>query len=304
MPTYELEKYLLPIYEGDTVYYETGLIVGETGEITLLYHPDRILGVYDYGLQRELLPGRDYTVEGRTLKRVREGSLPYLPREEFYREQPAAVTVRAVRERCPDYCEGREYLYFGEKDMVTRHQIAVSYTHSDPWPGHAPEGKPERFAALYARCRRGERVRILFYGDSITTGCNSSGMPAGGQTPPYAEPFPVMVTRRLSEVLGVEVEYRNTAVAGWSVRQGWEAREERLLAEPAELLVLGFGMNDSGTPVEDFAARTEALLLAFREKNPQAEVVLLSSTLPNVESDWWCGRQLQQEQALLALEAK
>ena len=48
MKTYDLDTYVLPIWEGDTIYYETAMFMGKTGACELLYTPKKILGVYDY----------------------------------------------------------------------------------------------------------------------------------------------------------------------------------------------------------------------------------------------------------------
>ena len=77
MKTYDLDTYVLPIWEGDTVFYETAMFLGETGECKLLYAPTKILGVYDYGLQKEYVEGVDFVLEGNAIKRLAEGSMPY-----------------------------------------------------------------------------------------------------------------------------------------------------------------------------------------------------------------------------------
>ena len=57
MKTYDVDTYVLPIWKGDTVFYETAMFMGKTGECKLLYTPTKILGVYDYGLQKDVCVG-------------------------------------------------------------------------------------------------------------------------------------------------------------------------------------------------------------------------------------------------------
>ena len=84
MNGYDLERYLLPIWAGNKVYYETAMFLGEEGEITLLYEPNGKIEMLDYGLETTYVEGVDYAVEGRKVKRLKGGSLPYFPMEEYY----------------------------------------------------------------------------------------------------------------------------------------------------------------------------------------------------------------------------
>ena len=72
--------------------------------------------------------------------------------------------------------------------------------------------------------------------------------------------------------------------------------DERVLSEKADLLILGFGMNDLNTPLETYRARTEEMVQKFRAFNPEGEVVLLAPMLPNVESTWLLNQPLFAEE--------
>ena len=62
--------------------------------------------------------------------------------------------------------------------------------------------------------------------------------------------------------------------------------EEKVTNLPADLMVLGFGMNDGRAESKDYLQRTETMVNKFKEKNPDGEVILIATTLPNTESDW------------------
>ncbi len=67
MERYDLDRYILPVWQGDTVYFETVLFVGETDSAPLLYPIKEIIGVYNYGLQIEYKLGVDYEIrDGKT----------------------------------------------------------------------------------------------------------------------------------------------------------------------------------------------------------------------------------------------
>ena len=72
-----------------------------------------------------------------------------------------------------------------------------------------------------------KNLKVVVYGDSITTGCNSSGTDLGGNVPPYADSFPVMIQKKLQNIYEATVGVRNVAVGGWSTVNGRDAAEKR-----------------------------------------------------------------------------
>lgn len=286
MKTYDLDTYVLPIWEGDTVFYETAMFLGETGECKLLYAPTKILGVYDYGLQKEYVEGVDFVLEGNVIKRLQGGSMPYANFEDIYAALPGQYEIAVEKSRCPDYVAGREYMTYGETDTYTKKQFAISYTHDDKWAGKVPQGKGERFPNTIKFLSKEKRLNVVFYGDSITTGCNSSGTDLGGNVPPYADSFPVMIQKKLQNIYEATVGVRNVAVGGWATVNGLDAFNERVLAEHADLMVLAYGMNDRGTPLDKYKEMIADMVCRFKKFNPDGEVVLVAPMLPNVETDW------------------
>ena len=286
MKTYDLDTYVLPIWEGNTVFYETAMFMGEMGECKLLYTPIKILGVYDYGLQKEYVEGVDFILEGNVIKRLKSGSMPYADFENIYSPIPGQYEIAVEKSRCPDYVEGREYMTYGETDTYTKKQFAISYTHDDKWAGKIPQGKAKRFPNAMKLLSQEKHLKVVFYGDSITTGCNSSGTDLGGNVPPYADSFPVMVQKKLQNIYGATVNVRNVAVGGWATVNGLDAFNERVLAEKSDLMVLAYGMNDRGTPLDRYKAMIADMVCRFKAENPQGEVVLVATMLPNVETDW------------------
>ena len=284
MEHYDLQKYLLPVWEGDTVYFETALMVGEEDLAPLLYPVKELIGVYNYGLEIEYKRGVDYQVVDGKIKRLKGGNLPYMPIDEYYLEEQAQYAIAIVNrnEKAP---EGKKFFSFGEKDSYSKYQIAVSYRHEGKTHIKAPLDKSARLNNFIKKLKGG-KADIIFYGDSITTGCNISGTPQGGETAPYAEKFSVMVCRALREKFGAVVGHRNTAVGGWSTVEGLNAFNEKVTNLPADLMVLGFGMNDGRAEPKDYLDRTEQMVKLYKEKNPDGEVILIATTLPNTESDW------------------
>ena len=299
MPKYCLEEYVVPFWKGNLMRYETVFFVGETDEARLLYTPTGGVKVYDYALQKEYVAGVDYAIDGDKIRRLKGGNLPFMAQDDYFWTSFERFEIRVNENAIPAGMSAPRFFAYGESDVFTSAQIAVVYEYDEKENLPAPTGKKERFSRFLGKLQRGEDTTVLFYGDSITTGCNSSGMPQGGEVPPYAESFPTMVTK----TLGKNVQLINTAVGGWSVQNGLEAVDERVKAYKADVFVLAFGMNNGWTSPEEFQAVTEDIVKAYRETNPDGEVVLVSTTLPNTDSNW-VGNQPAFAKTLYELEEK
>ncbi len=302
MPRYDLDTYLLPVWEGDTVFYETALFVGKTDCAPLLYDIKEVVGVYNYGLDVEYKEGKDYIIKDGKICRVKGGNMPFIPVDEYYLTKPnAQLELKIVnnREVAP---RGKTYLAFGEKDTFTKYQIAVTYKHAGK-NIPAPIGKSQRFKNFIKKLKEDKSASVVFYGDSITVGCNASGTATGGFTKPNADSFSVMIYKKLQNVYDAKINFRNTAVGGWSSKQGIEAFSERVTNEFSDLMVLGFGMNDALTETKTYAERIENMALSFKEKNPDGEIVLIASMYPNTESNR-LGKQEEFREELYKMEEK
>lgn len=300
---YSAETYLKPFWYTREVYHETVMFVGENDEAKLLYEVDEILSVLSYGLNVVYDEGTDWTYQDGIFKRTENSKIPYWDLDEYYRTEPDAYTIGVDKSKTNVSLEGDRYLKYGEKDTFTKKQIAVTYTHNQSWEGPVPDGKSDRLPNTLAKIKNGETVKLLFYGDSISTGCNASGTDKGGNISPYAPSFPEMVCNYLEEKYKANVVYENTAVGGKNTAWGQQNLDSRVIAHNPDLVVIGFGMNDRATSVESYSAGIEDMIVRVHEALPSAEIVLLATMLPNYEanSDWF-GNQESFAPALLELE--
>lgn len=301
--SYDLYEYLKPIWDTDTVYNETFMFLGEEDEAPFLYEPIEILGVKNYCLDKEYIEGKDYTVENGKLKRLKGGGIPYYTPGQYYTTEPGHYGILVDKEKIAYELDGTRYLLYGEMDTFTRNQVAVTYKVASEWTGKIPQGKSERLNGFIRKLTNGESLALTFYGDSIMTGCNASGTPMGGNVPPYMDPFPIMITEYLIERFDVKIEMKNVSQGGWNTYEGLAAYDERVLPTSPDLLVLGFGMNDLHTPLEEYKAMTEEMILRLRRLNPNAEIVLVATMWPHVESTWVLN-QVRTLDKLLELEEK
>lgn len=157
--------------------------------------------------------------------------------------------------------------------------VYVDYAHSERWD--RPPAKPELGAARLLRTqrklRKGQGVRVVAYGDSITAGGDAS------------EPALIFWERWAAALRAkyphAAVETTNGATGGDTTAQGLQRLEAKVLRQKPDLVLVGFGMNDHniqgfGVPLEQFAANLRTMIARIRAST-QAEIVLFSAFPPN-----------------------
>lgn len=297
-----LNGYLAPFWKTKRIVNETVMFVGEDDVAELTYRPEEILSVTDYRLEKTYQPEKDYFVKGKRIARSDDSAIPFWNKEEYYAPDYTTYKIAAKKRIC-EKMGGQRYLKYGEGDTFTSKQIAVTYRTEDVWSGEIPQGKTHKFQNTVDALNHKKKLKILFYGDSITTGCNASGTSMGGNIPPYMPPFDKMVCRYLTERFGSEIQRINTAVGGMDTRWGVDHFDERVLAYSPDLLLIAFGMNDPTTPFEEYRSMIKQMIDRMHSRNPQTEIMLVSPMLPNNEADEnWYANQRYFYRDLLELE--
>ena len=304
-----LKTALRPIWTGDTVADESVLFLETERAASLTFPADEILRVRaPDGTAYE--PGRDYALSAGRLTRPAGSRLPFIPLDRFYP---------------PKHTEGQDFacavpghalLGFGESDAIIRYTVLVTYRHSAPWTGPVPPSQAHKCARFLEKLHRGKEATLLFYGDSITTGANSSGVVGA---PPFLPSFPEMTAAALAEKYGYaltvdvrpyeepkpvrlsgekRLHYVNTAVGGTDSVWGLQNVEPRVNAFHPDLLVLAFGMNDGGKTRGEYLSLTAQIVDAVTRATPDADILLLSTMLPHRRAaDFW-GHQDEFEEEL------
>ena len=279
-------KYLASIFDDDVVYYETALpLFGKT--IGLLYPIEKVLSVTNYGLDIEYEEGKDYRVEEGKLVILPNGRIKTTSLDEYYSKQPAAIQINIDNNRCPYKFKEQRYAMFGETNFITDKQIAITYQHKGKWELFRQTNQREKLKRFFEKLKSKKETTIVFYGDSITVGCNSSGTPYGGNVSPYAEPWPIMVTEYLKDKYQTKINYVNTAVGGMNTEWGVNNYQNNVLQYNPDLVVIAFGMNDGNLPKEEHFKQIMAIINGIKEHDPDCDIVLIATTVPNIESTWY-----------------
>lgn len=316
MQEYLPEWALTPIWEGETAQHETVLFLSNREAAQLLYPADEILSVVSSDQKTEYTRGRDWDLDNGCIRRLPGSAIPAFPIEEYY---PAEHKDGA------DFgctVEGHPYLVFGEGDTFTRWQIDVTYRHHGTWKGMIPAGCRNSFTDFHKKISSGENTTIVFYGDSITTGANSS---VTCNRAPYMVTFPHMIAETIAQAYGYTVEYLrepyaekarepqgtnhilryyNTAVGGMDSRWGEEHVEELVNLYAPDLVVFAFGMNDGWKTPAEYMALTRNAVEKIRAAYPHCGICLVSTMLPHFRAAGFFGHQIEYEPYLYAFAAE
>lgn len=299
--SWNTEDYMIPFWKTDKIVDESVLLISkgdEAAEGELLFAPDKIESVVSYNPYAAktivYAEGEDYVVEGKKIKAVSK-KMPFMTEEQLSGQDKMSGFDYS---QIPSTDKGL-YLPFTESTGFIEKQIFVTYTHAEKWNKETPAYIGDRFSNLAKKIANKEKINLFVYGDSISTGANSSGYL---NVYPNKPSWPQAVRKGLSDQYGTEVELVNKAVGGWTSENaimssesiGWvngkqisQAGIKVTLEEMSEykpdLAVIGFGMNDAtnGMSKSTYRAYMQKIIKTIKERNPDCEFILLGTMLAN-----------------------
>lgn len=290
MFTYDLETYLKPFNDSEIMFFETALpFNGEV--IQTLFPIEEVIAVTNYGLDVVYEEGKDYIIKDKKLVITDNSRIKQISLDEYYRKEPTSIHINVSKERSRYKFDDDRCLMFGEEDYITSKQITISYKHKKEDVLYIQKDQRDQLNRFFDKLKKDKKATVVFYGDSITAGCNSSGTEFGGNTKPHAPNWATMVTDYLNKQFDVKINYVNTAIGGKNTKWGIDNVEERVSAYNPDLLVLSFGMNDGMLSKEEHALQIKKIIDSVRNNNPQCDIVLISPTIINPESTWFCGER-------------
>ena len=306
--TYTSKQRLTPYWEGSRAYNEAmAMHLDQNGDIfgTLLYTPTKIHAVLDVYLKKEYIEGVDWVWEKGTNRIIRpEGSsIPYFTEDFLSGKDHRGELIPSY----PEWTNGVSRFggcIYCVSPLIYEKQIAVSYEF-DP----AQHGQKNLFHATYQgdnlpktmeKLKSGKDLKVLFYGDSIFSGCDASSMYNREPFMPYMHK---LVEEGLQSVSDGRVTVDNIAVGGWSVQNGYDALKGPLIDANGntvpgsdkssvingyDLLIMSYGMNDMNVPDAKrvFTDYTTGIMDIIKQANPDLEVLLVSCMNPNPRVGW------------------
>lgn len=315
-------------WDSDVMYDETVILVAETdegGEIVsmptgnLLFKADEILEVKQYfhadnagvvsfkqGVDYEYADGK-ITAKG-TLKEDIEGrktsvetSMPYIT-DRQWKGLDVFPGCGTTSTGIPS-SEGDWQIPYTESYQIVQMQISVTYRHTEKWTKAVPTYQGQTLSRVVEKLKKKEKTEILVFGDSISTGSNSSSILG---IAPNLEPWYELMSEKLSRHYGAEVSLTNKSMGGWTSAQGvsdvendgWvkgqlvkqtglpKLLETELSDYSPDLAIIGFGMNDATLNVglNNYANNIKKLIDCIRARNADCDIILLGTMLANPQA--------------------
>lgn len=342
-----VENSVIDFRTSETMYDETVLLVAETDaegnvisapKARLLFEAKEIVSVKQYfhenngGSVVEFAAGSDYVYENGYLtavgtiaenaiteKKEFNTSVPYVNDKAVTGEEP--FPGLAQNTSIPSTDEGL-YLPFTEGYQIVQMQLSVTYTHENTWTGSDPVYYGDgALSKTLAKLKNKESVELFVYGDSISTGANSSGYL---NIEPYLDTWPGLVANNLARYFGTTVNLTNRAVGGWTSANGVSGGSGyvngTLITQPGlksllanelagyspDVAFLGFGMNDAsmGSPnISAYCMNMKEMIDTIRAVNPDCEIVLIGTMLANPKAKDQSKNQTEYTQYLSRVKA-
>lgn len=304
--SYDLKKYTTPYWNGNIVYNESLNFIKDpkTGESSapLLYNAAEILSVKNSKLNITYEEGIDYTYANGKITLTKNSRIHTFQYGDIYFNSGHDNNRWALKSGL-----GYKYTLFYEGTYFHENQISVTYLHSEPWTGFKPDYEGDNLPNVINKLKKGENVKIVYYGDSITKGGNASGMfGVAPNMPIWAE----MVTQRLKQAYPkANITMYNPAENATDSTQGLKDCKVKVANQKPDLVIMGYGMND-GTNSKLTPAAYQSNIKMIREMvralySKQTDFILIATTLPNPEIKLGdASYQAEYESVLYELEQK
>lgn len=299
--SWNTEEYMIPFWKTDKIVDESILLVSngnEAAEGELLFAPDKIESVVSYNPYEEktvvYTEGEDYVVEGKKIKAVSK-KMPFMTEDQLSgKDKMSGFDYSQI----PSTDKGL-YLPFTESTGFIEKQIFVTYIHTQKWNKETPAYAGDKLSNLAKKIAKKEKINLFVYGDSISTGANSSGYL---NVYPNKPSWPQAIRKGLADQFGTEVELVNKAVGGWTSENAVKSQEsigwvngkqisqagikvtlEEMPDYKPDLAVIGFGMNDAtmGISKTVYRAYMQKIIKTIKDRNSDCEFILLGTMLAN-----------------------
>ena len=286
----ELIQGLLEPFWSTTTMHGEGLFFiepkpGQPAQSQLLFVPEKVLRLKSASGEIDYIEGKDYTVDkaNRLIKLLPGSRIPFKKQVDLF--PPADSKLPKIGHKRGD---PKLHLMFGEGHYFHDQQEMVTYTHAaGAWTAYVPAVAEQNLTRTLKKLRGKEPLKLNLLGDSISQGYNASKFV---NVAPFQPGYGELVAAGIEKAFGSKVEFKNFAIAGWTTDNGL-AKLDGALADKPDLIIIAFGMNDSGgKPPEQYAANTKKFIERIRAVNPDADFILVSSMLPNPE---WSAPRLE-----------
>ncbi|MGB7160364.1 MAG: SGNH/GDSL hydrolase family protein [Tepidisphaeraceae bacterium] len=221
----------------------------------------------------------------------RAGGTVYERNKDYVLDPRAGTIARTPASRIPDFSTN---VLHGKQDFDHSKfpgygnlpfTVYVDYAAADlPALFQQPADPARRLSKTRAKLEAGGPFKVIAFGDSITFGGDASA-----EDLRFTNRYAAHLQERFPKA---KVTLENGATGGDNTVNGLARLQEKVLARRADLVLVGFGMNDhnrGGVAPAPFQANLETIIKTIREKTG-ADVILFSSFPPNPQWAFGTGR--------------
>lgn len=283
---YEYDKYTSPIWKGDIVYNEAVYPIKDkngNSTYTLMYAPDSIISVYTSDFSSLYYEGIDYTVEGNKITFLKSGNIR-LKDYNYIHPQSNPYGYSWDRYYNRTAAGDGKWEYWGQSAEFFNGYINVTYTHSDEWTGYTPEKQADKLPNTAETIANGGSMNVVFFGDSICGGANSSSY---RDVYPYAEWWNQMIVSKLEKDYGCNVREQISCVGGSTASGMVENLTAGVINYAPDLVFIEFGANDAMNESQDssgslsklksnYKSAVKTMIERTRRSYPECEFVLVA----------------------------
>jgi acetyl esterase/lipase/lysophospholipase L1-like esterase len=272
-----LDRYLLPFWKADTITEEISQVIKKDGNATgtLLFDAKRVLSVRSADLQKTYTEGKDWLYKDGGILLTANSSIPFFSNDElfFHKEIPGLSMAGKA---------AGTFVLFSESPVFWSKQISVTYIPQSrrAWKGPVPVFNQNKLAVTIGKLKNKQKLKVVFYGNSIETGCNSSGFL---NYAPFMPSWPELIIYNLRHKYKSEVTFSNQSVGGKMAQWGSQEVVTRVVPQAPDLVIIGFGMNDGtfGVKPEEYRRQIKAIMDSISARNHNVEFILIAPMLAN-----------------------
>lgn len=298
---YSFNSYIKPFWKQNIMYDEpVTLHLNSEGTIIsgkLLFKPTKIISVKDYSLKKNYNNESDYYWNGtdNIIYYGNNSTIPFFKPGELsgiltnsdgttYQVPSYPVWENGLSRFGDCLYTVSNFLY--EKQIVVTYEYDISQISSN---GIAyTKTQNEKVKTVVNKMNNGESLNILIHGDSILAGYDASSLHG---REPYLPTISDYISKKLNQYSKGKVTVDNIAVGGWTVEDGYNNLAKKINESENEyskydLAIIGFGMNNPNTDLTIFKTNIENMISLLKAKNPNIEIILLSSMNPNPRLRW------------------
>lgn len=308
---YDSDVYSNPVWTGDTVYQEAVMFYNTTDgyvktEKSLLYPIDDVISVRSYDLKTWYVKGVDFDINA-------AGQLVWLESGKLPIYTGAFTTAQVEGEASAYYTtDAANGLLLMNDKTHEEHTVYVTYQHTDTWgakgySGETPDNQGYDMGRFYEKLAANEEIDVLVYGDSVGTGCSSTGADMnydrfaldgtfipratygwGIQAPTFFEQATAALIQKANSQSAVN--YYNLAYGGKDSSWGKASLADRVgymnahygegVVNP-DLIYVIFAGNDAWNTAANYKANMQSIVSQLKEFYPNANIILVSGKVNN-----------------------